>query len=75
MATATPQDYKKNEAIAHAMVDNEPISVSGQVGLHALGKLAELMPHEEFSEFLNDAVQAATTGQQPPEDSETQETK
>lgn len=70
MATATPQDAKKNEAMAHAMVDNETSIVSAQVGLHALGQLAEMMPHQEFADFLNSAVQSATTGQPPQEEQE-----
>jgi hypothetical protein len=70
MASVTPQDARKNEAIAQAMVQQEPSTVSGQVGLHALGKLADMLPHEEFLKFVNDAVQAATTGQQPQEEPE-----
>lgn len=68
MAMATPKDAKKNEALAHAMADNEPPVIMAQVGLHALGKLTELMPHEEFAEFLNASLQSATTGQPPAEE-------
>lgn len=68
MATVTPADSRKNEAVAHAMVEKEPATISGQVGLHALGKLADMMPHEEFLEFVNNAVQSATTGQPPPDE-------
>lgn len=73
MAVATPQDAKKNEAMAHAMADNETPVIMAQVGMHALGKLTELMPHEEFAEFINGALQSATTGEPPAEDNEAAE--
>jgi hypothetical protein len=68
MATVSPRDYKKNEAVAEAVIDNESKDVAAMVGIHALAKLTELMPHPQFLQFVNDAIRHATTGQPPQED-------
>jgi hypothetical protein len=59
MAGSKPGDARQNEAIAHAVVEQEWPSVSAIVGLHALGKLADMLPHAEFVEFVNQSVIAA----------------
>lgn len=64
------KDAKQNEAIAHKLVDSESSTVSGQVGLHALAKLAEMLPTKEFLDFVNTAVESAHTGQPPQEEQE-----
>ena len=70
MATVSPQDFKKNEAVAESVIDNEDKGVAAMVGIHALAKLAELMPHKDFLKFVNDAIQHASTGQLPQEEPE-----
>lgn len=67
-------DGRKNEAVANAILDEYPKEVSGAVGIHALGKLADTMPHEEFVEFVQAALQHATTGQMPESEETTSQT-
>lgn len=61
----TPSDARKNAALARAVVQNETPAIAGQVGLHALALLADMLPTEQFAQFVNDAVHHATTGEIP----------
>lgn len=63
--TSPVVDARKNEAVAQTIVQEYPKDISGMVGMHALGKLADMMPHEEFVAFVQAALQHATTGQVP----------
>jgi hypothetical protein len=67
------KDAKQNEAICDKLIESEPRTVSAQVGIHALAKLAEMLPTKEFLEFVNTAVQSATTGQPPQEEQQQQD--
>lgn len=68
MANASPKDARKNEAMAHMLIEQQQPTIAAKVGLHALAQLADMMPHEEFTNFINDALQEASTGQQPPDE-------
>lgn len=61
----TIKDVRMNEAVAHSIVDDHPKQISGMVGITALGKLAELMCHDDYVKFVGDALQHAQTGQLP----------
>jgi len=61
----TIQDVRMNEAVTNAVVDDHPKQVSGMVGITALGKLAEMMPHDEFVAFVEGALHHAQTEQMP----------
>lgn len=64
----TPHEAKLNEAIVHALIDNLPKDVAAVVGINALGELSELMPHEDFVRFVDEAVHHALTGRVPAEE-------
>lgn len=66
----TPAEARKNLAIVHTMIDQLPKDQSAVVGINALGQLADLMPHEEFVQWIDGALHHATTGQIPPEDTQ-----
>ena len=63
-------DAHKNEAVARTIIGDYPKEVSGLVGMHALGKLAETVPHEEFVSFIEAALHHALTGEMPPQSDE-----
>lgn len=61
------EDARKNEVVANAVVDDYPKEISAAVGIHALGRLSEMMPHEEFVEFIEAALHHSMTGEMPPQ--------
>ncbi len=69
----TPKDVRQNEVVATAIVEHQPKDVSGHVGIIALGKLTELLRHDEFVKFVSDALHHATTGEIPPDEDQEQE--
>lgn len=70
----TPADSRHNLAIVQGIIDDFPKETSGAVGIHALAQLADLMPSDQFLNFVHDALHHATTGQMPqPEEQQPEE--
>lgn len=65
MKPITPQESRQNIELAHRVIAGEPAEIVEQVGILALGQLADLLPSPDFEKFINDAVHHATTGEQP----------
>lgn len=66
----TPSDSRKNLAIVHTLIEELPKDQAAVVGMNALGQLADVMPHEEFVQWIDGALHHATTGQVPTEETQ-----